>query len=85
MSCYSLVCDKPNRVFVAPVVDNGCRFSHHLRQQASKSSKTGVAVELNELRCYSIELNKTTRNRPRPTPSDGHPCVRLGRSIESMP
>ena len=30
MKHCSLVCDEPNRMFVAPVVDDGCRFGHHI-------------------------------------------------------
>ena len=27
--CFSLECDRPNRMFVAPAVDDGCCFCHH--------------------------------------------------------
>ncbi len=76
---------KPNRMFVAPAVDDGCRSDHHFWCRASHSSKTQVVVELNKSRCYFIELNKTKHKHPRPTPSDGRPCIRLGRFIEATP
>ena len=59
-----------------PTVDNGCRFGHHFRWRASDFSSIRVAVEINYLRCYFIELNKTPQQRPQPTPADGRPRIR---------
>ena len=59
-----------------PTVDNGCRFGHHFRWWASDFSSIRVAVEINYLRCYFIELNKTPQQRPQPTPADGRPRIR---------
>ena len=71
-------------MFVVPAIDDGCRFGHHFWQRASDLSKTRVAVELNKLRCHCIKLNKTKQNCPRPTHSDGCPCIRLRRFINSL-
>ena len=61
-----------------PPSNNGCRFGSHLQWQASDSSKTRVAVTLNWLRCYIVELYKTPQQHPQPTPSDGRPCIKAG-------
>jgi hypothetical protein len=71
-------------MFVAPVVDDGCRFGHHLRWWASDSSKIRVVAQLKLFLCYFIDLYKTPSNCPRPTPSDGGPSIGLGQFIELM-
>jgi len=46
-----------------PAVDDGYGFGNHFRRRARDSSKTRVAVELNQFLCYFIDLYKTLPKR----------------------
>ncbi len=55
------------------------RFGDHFWRRVSNLPKTQVAVEINKLCFYVIELKKTPRQHLRPTPVDDHPRIGLGK------
>ena len=69
---------------MAPTIDNGCRFDHHFFTMGERFVKNTSSCRILLITLLLYGIKKKQRNRPRPIPLEGRPCIRLERFIEPM-